>query len=66
MEISKENISIWLKQLQTTICDTLEKADGKAKFSSENWTREEGGGGISRVVQNGNVIEKGGVMYSAV
>ncbi len=66
MEISKENISDWLKQLQTTICDTLEKADGKAKFSSENWTREEGGGGISRVVQNGNEIEKGGVLYSAV
>jgi coproporphyrinogen III oxidase len=66
MEISKENISFWLKQLQSTICDALEKADGKAKFSSENWTREEGGGGISRVVQNGNVIEKGGVMYSAV
>ncbi len=66
MEISKENISDWLKQLQTTICDALESADGKAKFSSENWTREEGGGGISRVIQNGAVIEKGGVMYSAV
>ncbi|MBK7310646.1 MAG: oxygen-dependent coproporphyrinogen oxidase [Sphingobacteriaceae bacterium] len=66
MEISKENISFWLKQLQSTICDALEKADGKAKFSSENWTRAEGGGGISRVIQNGAVIEKGGVMYSAV
>lgn len=66
MEISKENISYWLKQLQSTICDALEKADGTAKFSSENWTREEGGGGISRVIQNGSVIEKGGVMYSAV
>jgi coproporphyrinogen III oxidase len=66
MEISKENISDWLKQLQTNICDALEKADGTAKFSTENWVREEGGGGISRVIQNGSVIEKGGVMYSAV
>lgn len=66
MEISKENISDWLKQLQSTICDALEKADGKATFSNENWTRAEGGGGISRVIQNGSVIEKGGVMYSAV
>ncbi len=66
MEISKEHISDQLKQLQANICDALEKADGKGKFSIENWTREEGGGGISRVIQNGAVIEKGGVMYSAV
>ncbi len=66
MEITKENISDWLKQLQTRICEALENADGKAKFTREIWTREEGGGGISRVIQNGNVIEKGGVMFSAV
>ena len=35
MEISKEHISDWLKQLQATICDALEKADCKGKFSSE-------------------------------
>lgn len=66
MEINKENISDWLKQLQSNICDAIEKADGKAKFSNESWVREEGGGGISRVIQNGDVIEKGGVMFSAV
>ena len=66
MEISKENIAAWLKSLQDEICDALEKADGGAKFKEENWTREEGGGGRSRVIENGNVIEKGGVMFSAV
>jgi coproporphyrinogen III oxidase len=66
MEISKEHITTWLKQLQTQICAALEKEDGKAKFSTQIWDRAEGGGGISRVMQNGGVIEKGGVMFSAV
>jgi coproporphyrinogen III oxidase len=66
MEISKEHISEWLKQLQSNICAALEKADGKAKFHSDEWTRAEGGGGVSRVIKDGAVIEKGGVMYSAV
>jgi len=66
MEISKENIAEWLKTLQDEICSALENADGSAKFKEENWTREEGGGGRSRVIENGSVIEKGGVMFSAV
>lgn len=66
MEITKENISEWLKKLQDSICSALETADGKSKFIEENWTREEGGGGRSRVIKNGAVLEKGGVMYSAV
>lgn len=66
MEINKENIAEWLKTLQDNICSALEAEDGLAKFKEENWTREEGGGGRSRVIENGNVIEKGGVMFSAV
>ena len=66
MEINKENITEWLKTLQDNICKSLESEDGFAKFKEENWTREEGGGGRSRVIENGNVIEKGGVMFSAV
>lgn len=74
MEINKEHTSAssaqsitnWLKELQDTICIALENADGGAKFIEENWTREEGGGGRSRVIKNGNVLEKGGVMFSAV
>ena len=66
MEINKENIAEWLKTLQDSICNALETEDGLAKFKEEIWTREEGGGGRSRVIENGNVIEKGGVMFSAV
>jgi coproporphyrinogen III oxidase len=66
MELSKEHISGWLKTLQDDICSALEKADGTATFKEENWTRAEGGGGRSRVMENGSVIEKGGVMFSAV
>lgn len=66
MEINKENIADWLKKLQSSICQSLECEDGLAKFKEENWIREEGGGGRSCVIENGNVIEKGGVMFSAV
>lgn len=66
MEISKEYISEWLKSLQTKICSELELADGQKEFAIEPWIREEGGGGITRIIKDGNVIEKGGVLYSAV
>ncbi len=66
MELNQTNISEWLKKLQTEICNALEQADGKAKFKKDVWEREEGGGGISCVIESGNVIEKGGVMFSAV
>jgi coproporphyrinogen III oxidase len=66
MNPSKEYITEWLKSLQDEICQALQAADGKAQFKEENWTRGEGGGGRSRVMENGAVIEKGGVMFSAV
>lgn len=63
---TKEQITDWFKSLQDGICISLEKADGKAKFEENNWIREEGGGGRTRILQNGNIIEKGGVNFSAV
>ncbi len=66
MEVNRETISAWLQNLQDNICQSLEQADGKATFKEEQWSREEGGGGRSRVMENGAVIEKGGVMFSAV
>lgn len=66
MEVNRETISAWLQNLQDNICQSLEQADGKATFKEEQWSREEGGGGRSRVMDNGAVIEKGGVMFSAV
>jgi coproporphyrinogen III oxidase len=64
--LTKENISERLLLLQNSICIALEKEDRKGKFSVENWTREGGGGGTTRVMQHGEVIEKGGVNFSAV
>jgi coproporphyrinogen III oxidase len=66
MEVERDHISGWLKTLQDSICKALEDADGKASFEEENWLREEGGGGRTRIIREGNVIEKGGVLFSAV
>lgn len=64
--ISKEQIAADYKQIQDEICAALELTDGQAKFEEENWERDGGGGGRTRVIQNGNVFEKGGVNFSAV
>lgn len=56
----------FLLQLQTEICETLEKVDGGAKFNTDQWDRDNGGMGISRVITNGNIFEKGGVNFSHV
>ena len=64
--LSKEEISEWFMSLQDSICSALEQEDAKGKFAEDIWIRAEGGGGRTRIIQNGNVIEKGGVLYSAV
>jgi coproporphyrinogen III oxidase len=66
MEIKREHIAEWLKGLQDSICAALEQADGKTVFKEDEWTRGEGGGGRTRIMQEGDVIEKGGVLFSAV
>jgi coproporphyrinogen III oxidase len=64
--LSREQISGAFTDLQQSICSSLEKADGKGRFISDVWERPGGGGGVSRVITNGNIIEKGGVNFSAV
>ena len=58
----------FIELLQNNICNALTKADGKEKFVEDEWKRAEieGGGGLTRVIQNGNVFEKGGVNTSVV
>lgn len=51
--------------LQSSIVDTLEGADG-SRFNTDQWKRAEGGGGISRYLENGPLIERGGVLFSHV
>lgn len=56
----------FIHQLQNDICTALEICDGTAKFIEDAWERPEGGGGKTRVISNGSVIEKGGVNTSIV
>lgn len=62
----KDEVALAYQEIQDSICEGLVQADGKAKFEEELWQRDGGGGGRTRVMQNGNVIEKGGVNFSAV
>ncbi len=56
----------FLKNLQDQICQAIEQADGSGNFIEDNWKRKEGGGGRTRVLTNGTVIEQGGVNFSRV
>jgi coproporphyrinogen III oxidase len=62
----KAAVKAYLLDLQDRICNALAAEDGGAQFIEDSWTRAEGGGGRSRVLTNGAVIEKGGVNFSHV
>ena len=62
----KEAFYNYIESLQDKITLTLEAVDGASKFKEDLWQREEGGGGRSRILQNGSVFEKGGVNISKV
>jgi coproporphyrinogen III oxidase len=64
--IQLETVKTFLLALQDKICNALEQADGGATFVEDAWQREEGGGGRTRVIRGGNVIEQGGVNFSHV
>lgn len=64
--MNKEFIAAEMKKLQARICENLELIDGSSKFIEDEWNREEGGGGRTKIIRNGNLIEKGGVAFSAV
>ena len=59
-------VKAFLLGLQQQICEGLERLDGKAEFIADSWTREEGGGGTSRVMTDGQVFEQAGVNFSHV
>lgn len=64
--ITKNDIQNWFSSLQDSICHLVEQADGKAKFIEDLWEREGGGGGRTRIISDGNILEKAGVGFSAV
>ena len=56
----------YLQQLQQQICATLADIDGVADFARDEWQREAGGGGITRVLHDGRVFEQAGVAFSYI
>ncbi|WP_027065357.1 oxygen-dependent coproporphyrinogen oxidase [Maribacter sp. Hel_I_7] len=62
----KDRFYAYIEKLQDTITAKLEEIDGKATFKEDIWVRPEGGGGRTRVIENGAVFEKGGVNISGV
>lgn len=62
----KSAVKAYLLDLQDRICNALAAEDGGSGFMEDNWVRAEGGGGRTRVLANGTVIEKGGVNFSHV
>ena len=64
--MEKEIIGSRFRELQLHICNELEKIDGLGKFQEDAWNRTEGGGGYTRTITDGNILEKGGVAFSAV
>jgi coproporphyrinogen III oxidase len=59
-------IANYFKSLQNQICSAIEKVDGGAVFTEDNWEHTQGGGGRSKILQKGYVLEKAGVNFSAV
>lgn len=63
---AKQRVTQLMKQLQDKISQALEELDGRGKFQQDEWERAEGGGGRSRVMREGAVLEQGGVGFSEV
>jgi len=63
----RQMVEDWMRHFQGWLCYQLETADGSgARFREDNWQHVGGGGGCTRVLQQGQVLEKGGVAFSAV
>ncbi|MEM7706477.1 MAG: oxygen-dependent coproporphyrinogen oxidase [Pseudomonadota bacterium] len=63
--MNKAAVKEYLTGLQSRICESLSAIDGK-EFSAESWEHANGGGGLSRIIEDGEVLEKGGVGFSHV
>lgn len=63
--VDTDRVRDYLTGLQSTIVGALEQADGRA-FLTDRWERTEGGGGISRLIEDGDLFERAGVLFSHV
>lgn len=64
--MDSKQVGEFLRGLQDRICGQLSQLDGQAQFREDSWTREEGGGGRSRVLSDGALFEQAGVGFSHV
>ncbi|WP_022824987.1 oxygen-dependent coproporphyrinogen oxidase [Hymenobacter norwichensis] len=62
----RASVEAWLREFQDWLCQQLETTDGTGRFQEDAWQHHGGGGGRSRVLTHGTIIEKGGVNFSAV
>jgi len=62
----RASVEAWLREFQDWLCQQLETTDGTGRFQEDAWQHHSGGGGRSRVLTHGRIIEKGGVNFSAV
>ncbi|WP_315984837.1 oxygen-dependent coproporphyrinogen oxidase [Hymenobacter sp. BT190] len=62
----RETVADWMRQFQDWLCQQIELADGTGRFQEDAWQHHSGGGGRSRVLTHGTIIEKGGVNFSGV
>lgn len=65
VRVPVDTVRAWLLGLQERIVGALEQADGTS-FQSDSWTRDEGGGGLSRYLEGGPLFERAGVLFSHV
>ncbi len=61
-----QEVKDYLQSLQRAICNGMEQTDGAAKFQDDAWSREQGGGGLTRVLRGGQVFEQAGVAFSHI
>ncbi|WP_305416941.1 oxygen-dependent coproporphyrinogen oxidase [Photobacterium leiognathi] len=64
--VDKHAVKSFLLDLQDRICQALEQQETTVSFEQDQWQREEGGGGRSRVLRNGEIFEQAGVNFSHV
>jgi coproporphyrinogen III oxidase len=63
---ARATVEAWMREFQNWLCQQLERADGAATFQEDQWVHAGGGGGRTRVILDGAVLEKVGVNFSAV
>ncbi|NND89826.1 MAG: oxygen-dependent coproporphyrinogen oxidase [Granulosicoccus sp.] len=64
--VDSEAVQVFLNSFHDTLCTQLEELDGNARFLDDEWIRDAGGGGLTRIMTDGALFEKAGVAFSRV